>query len=341
MSENTNLESKVVKLKTQPDTGEQTVIGEYNEEFDKSFDDMVNKINEGDDIFAAGKPLSETDVINYMATEDSKLLSELIPGTNFSEDDIKQILQIVNRVIKREDINIYKEMPQSVRSSIDTYVSAIGAVGNVAFVNAVKKDIAKSIVDDFINNIQLTKAKADFATELQQIYETSAKDLANSSLDIIDERNKAYREAADNIEDEEKRDKLKAILDQIDEARNLTLLKEYAKKTKIKSIEIEKPEKKAFAGFTAKYINSTNNIYDINLAKKMLARNLNSTLDADLFLILFCKQVKLYCVDNPLHHAYMYYVLYYCAMLDSDKSDTFKNNIREVINNIKVRNNIH
>ena len=89
------------------------------------------------------------------------------------------------------------------------------------------------------------------------------------------------------------------ILDAIDEAKNLTKLKEFAKKTKIRSIDLEKPNR-VFDRFLNKYRNSSNNIYDIHMGLTVLSRHLegysNDMVRA--FFILFCKQVQNYDIDN-------------------------------------------
>ena len=165
---------------------------------------------------------------------------------------------------------------------------------------------------------------------------------AEGGIEYIEERNSAYREAANNIEDEGKRKRLNAILDRIDEARNLTELKEFAKTCKIKRYDIERPDKRVYSGFLSKYRDSVNNIYDINIAETVLVRHLAplgcDKIDVIMLLIAFCRQCQSYSVDNVLDHAYMYYFLYYCVMLDGDKSDKFKNNLLEVIKNVNERN---
>ena len=165
---------------------------------------------------------------------------------------------------------------------------------------------------------------------------------AEGGLEYIDERNAAYREAANSIEDEGKRERLNAILDRIEEARNLTELKEFAKTCKIKRYDIERPDKRVYAGFLSKYRDSVNNIYDITIAETVLTRHLAplgyDKIDVIMLLIAFCRQCQSYSVDNVLEHAYMYYFLYYCVMLDGDKSDKFRNNLIDVIKNVNERN---
>lgn len=341
---------KNMNVTTNIDTGEKMILGEESDDdFDKSFDDMVNRINEGDDIFGSAKPLSETDVIDYLSNnDDDNLLNAMVAGTDFTQEELQSILKATNRRINKEEFNVYKELPSKVQQMIDKYISAagLGAASGLssAQMNGLKKSVAESIIDEFAQNIQMDRAKSDFARELEEIYTSSNKDISDASLEYIDERNKAYREYAVNIEDESKRTMMIAILDRIDSARDLDNLKEFSKKTKIKSIELEKPETKVFSHFLNKYKDSSNNIYDIKLAQRSLYRHLSDegyTIDdVNCFLIDFCKEVSHFSVDEPLDHAYMYYVMYYCAMLDADRSEKFLNNVKEVIANAKTRNNL-
>lgn len=343
------IESRMMDVLIDPDTGSRKIIGSAdNEAVKDSFDEMVKKINEDKDISLDDTPVSEKEIIDYLANGNSdSMLSELSKGTNISLESTRQLLEIVNRKSKGEKFNTYKELPTEIKSIIDNYVATnMSSVGcNISTINNIKRNVADALLDEFINDIHLDRAKNDFARDLEQIYNSSAKEIADSSLEYIEERNKAYREAAMDIEDEAKKNRLLAILDRIDDARSLDELKEFAKTCKIKSIELEKPETRVYNGFLNKYKNSTNNIYDINIARKVLYRHISNdgytTKDVDAFFIAFCKHVSGYSVDVATDHAFMYYVLYYSALLDGDKSLIFVNNVKEVINNLRERNNYH
>mgnify|MGYP007101867466 FL=1 len=104
------------------------ILGEESDDdFDKSFDDMVNRINEGDDIFGSAKPLSETDVIDYLSNnDDDNLLNAMVAGTDFTQEELQSILKATNRRINKEEFNVYKELPSKVQQMIDKYISAAG-----------------------------------------------------------------------------------------------------------------------------------------------------------------------------------------------------------------------
>ena len=352
-----DLPVKNMEVMVDPNTGEHKILGSTEEEQDSSelkdsFDEMVKKINENDDVsLMDDSPITEQEAVDYLSssTGSESILNELSKGTDYTPETIRDLLIVTNRRINKEQFNVYKELPEQIKKMIDTYVTqgiGTGNIGatNIATINSIKHNVAEALIDEFINDIQFDRSKNDFARDLETIYQSSAKEITDASLEYIDERNKAYREAANEMEDPEKKARLLAILDQIDEARSLTTLKEFAKRCKIKSIELEKPESRVYRGFLNKYINSTNNIYDIKVARTVLFRHLSNEgytmRDVDAFLIAFCKQVDKYSPTVATEHAYMYYVLYYSALLDGDRSTTFINNVKDVIVNLKERNSI-
>ena len=351
-----NLPVKNMEVIVNSDTGENKILGSTEEEIDSSelknsFDEMVKKINEEDDVsLFDDSPITEKEAVDYLASNGSdSILTELSKDTDYSPETIRQLLVVTNRRINKEEFNVYRELPEEIRSLIDTYVNQGIGTGNIgansiATINGIKNNVAEALIDEFITDIQLDRSKNDFARDLENIYRTSAKEISDASLEYIDERNKAYRDAANEMEDSEKKERLLVILDQIDEARSLTGLKEFAKRCKIKPIELEKPENRIYKDFLQKYVSSTNNIYDIKLAREVLHRHLSNEgfniKEVDAFFIAFCKQVKNYSSSVATDHAYMYYVLYYCALLDGDRSRTFIDNVKEVIMNLKERNSI-
>lgn len=327
-------EFKTVNTSVNPMTGETIILNADEVESETDF----NKLNVDDLVNTA----TEAEITEAMQEEG--VLKSISKDMEWSTDEIKQILEVTNRRIKKENFNVYKAFPESVKKMIDDYIHqelgiTIIAGAKASQINAIRNSIAENIVDQFQNDITLNRAKHDFAHELATIYKVGTKDISESAVDYMTERNKVYREEAEKMEDPEKKERMLAILDRIDQARDLGELKEFAKKCKVKSIEIEKP-KKVLRIISDKYANSANNIYDIDLCKYTLARNLPERTDVEIlcFLIVFCKYIMNWDINIPLNHAFIYYVLYYSAMLDGDKSDVFKNNVREVIDIIKERN---
>lgn len=346
LSSEENNEKVMMNVLIDPDTGEHKIIGRADEDVKYNFEGVIKQINDGDPDILTSKPFTEQEIISYLkSSDDDTLVKELAGGADISAQALRDLLDIVNRKINGEQFNIYKESPDEVKKLVDAYISEgaeVLCIANSRMLNAARNKIANNLLDEFIYKIKMDRAKTDFAKELENIYNNSSLMTAENDLEYIDERNAAYRKAANEIKDDTKRERMISILDRIDEARNLTEFKEFAKTCKIKRFDIERPDKRAYSSFLSKYKDSVNNIYDINIAETVLIRQLApygcDRIDVIMLLVAFCKQCKNYSVENVLEHAYMYYFLYYCVMLDGDKSDKFKNNLLEVIKNLNERN---
>ena len=326
------LEKKTSNVIIDSTTGEHKILS-TEEATDVNKDEEFEKIVQISSAEEDTTPITKEDV---EACDDSE---DMMNQNNLSKEAITGLLDVANKRIKKEKFNIYAELPEEVKSLIDNYVDSMSKEFSDHDKTTIKKHVAEGLVDDFITKVKVNKAKTDFATELDKLYSEANKDISQSGIELVEERNKEYRKIAEKMSDEAKKEKLLTILDQIDEARALTTLKEFASKNKIKHFQLEKP-KKTYNDFLNKYKNSTNNIYNIELAWNVLVRKLDNPQDADIFLISFCNQVRLYDVKDMVKHAYMYYVLYYCATLDGDVTDTFINNIKEVVANARKRNNL-
>ena len=97
-----------------------------------------------------------------------------------------------------------------------------------------------------------------------------------------------------------------------------------------------------------KYENSSYNIYNLDLCRPILVRNLGIDVKyADLFLITFCKYCQNMKPDNVTDHAFMYYTIYNIVLVDMNRSENtkavskeFLENVKKVIDNAKERNNM-
>ena len=334
-------EYKLAQVEIDPNTGEHKILNtqELPEE-PVSFEDQVLEKIENVNL-----DLSDSDPVNMGELKDALKLTNEINGDlvkdDISDNDLFSLLGLVNRRIKKENFNAYRELPEDIRNNIDKAIDGSTLAINLkrSDINAIKRSTADNILDSVKEIVIMERSKNDFANELTKVYQQGSKEIAESSLELQEERAKAYRDAAEKLDDEEKKAKTIAILDRIDDARSLVELKEFAKTCKIKPIELEKANSRVFSSLLNKYRDSVNNIYDINMALPIVYRNVDAT-DKEIiaFFIVFCKQIAKFDISNPLDHTYIYYVLYYCAMLDGDKTTTFRDNIKDVINNIKERN---
>lgn len=341
-------EYKVVDATINPNTGETMLLGDTNTKR-QSLDDIIEEINKAqsdnleEDEEVNDRDITMQDITDFMSDKNNEdQLLQMSKDAGISKEALQDLLDVVNRKCNGEEFSLYRALPDEIKKMIDNYLRSSGILNigvDISKVNFARNNIAESLIAEFISNIKLSSIKKDFAKEMSDVYAKSTKDIAEASIKYIEERNKAYREAAEKIEDPEKKQRFLNVVDQIDDARSLNSLKEFAKKCKIRHIDLEMP-RKIYKVFKEKYSKSSNNIYDITVAKQVLLRHMTdvSEQDIDLFFIAFCKQVSGYTASDIIQHSYMYYVMYYCAMLDADTSDNFKNAIKEVIACVKERN---
>lgn len=322
-----------------PNTGENKIIGPANENIE-SMDDTCKR-------FEMGNIKIDKDQISESELKSAIKNSDITADYSISNDSIKELLYLVNKKKNNENFNVYKSFPEEVRQIIDKYLEKNGLTGNTMQTKYSRNAISESLLTEFIDNIELERIQSDFNKEMEDLFTKGSEELAESIVGYTVERNKAYREAAEKMEDNDKKNKLIAILDRIDEAYNLSELKEFAKNCKVKKFELEKPEK-VYTSFLTKYENSSYNIYNLNLCRPIISRNLNIDIKfADLFLVLFCKFCKNMKPDITTDHAFMYYTVYNIVLIDMNRSENTKDvsmkfleNVKEVIENSKIRNNL-
>ena len=203
------------------------------------------------------------------------------------------------------------------------------------------------MIEEFINNIEFNKYTESFNKEIESIFTNAGKEISTMYKDYDAERDRYLAEIMDKIpeEDVEKREKLTAVMDNIHEGYTMSQLKEYAKKIKIKSIELEKPQQWAFNIIESKYQDKSYSIYQMSMILDLLNRHNPSMVENNgnlAFLILFCKYCQNYDPANIKEHVYMYYTIYNIVLLDIYKDAEYDEfapgliqNINEVIGNIK------
>ena len=345
-------EHKLMDVATDPNTGEQIVMGKHEGALGghDDFDEMVRKIDSGEvSVELDESPIKEDELRTAIATDNNFHADK--DNLNISDESLQVLLQIANRRMKKEQFNVYRELPDDVKKNVDNMIKQFGLASGNAITNqgrALRNNIAESLIDEFIGNIQISRAQSDFNKELENIFKEGSKEISEEAIEYTEDRNKKYREYAETMEDEEKKQKLLSVLDVIDSAYNLDSLKEYAKTCKIKAYDIEDPTR-YFKSFLNKYKDSTYNIYDIKLTLPILERRLKpeGIDDAQVIalLVCFCKYTQNYSVSNVYEHPFMYYFIYNIILIDTNTSektkhvsDKFVENLIEVINNLKERN---
>lgn len=351
-------EYKTMNVSVNPDTGEHFIYGEAEQE-NQSFEDLCDEINSTTLLTDKDAPVDEGDLKAYAeSVKDDKdsLFKEIFGGEdNYNPEVMTKLLEVTNRRINKEKFNVFRELPESVQQLINKTVIGMGVPITSNQYRTMRNAMAESLVDEFITDTYFNRAKNDLNKEIENIFNEGSADIANTVIGYTADRNQALREYAEKIDDPEKKEKILSVLERIEEAYNLTELKEYCKKFKVKHIDIEKLDSRNYRidGFLSKYDNSPYNIYSIYTAEKSLLRNINKDMPSTeqynakqirAFFLAFCDQVKNYTPEDSLQHAYMYYVIYNTVLSDintGDKkeiSDIFLNNVRECIDNLRTRN---
>ena len=339
--------NKKANIIIDPNTGENKIVStEDTDTIDEdSFEKLVKDVEEGKvNVEIDNSPITREEL-------DETLSNVLDDKFNISDESIQVILELANRKMNKEEFNVYKAFPDEIKEMIDKYMGYDDTTPRLTNneIRSLRNSIAESLLDEFIMNVSVQRARTDLNKEVEDLFKQGIKDITEYSVGYTKERNQAYREYVENMEDEDKKKKLTEALDVIDSAYNLDTLKEFAKTCKIKKYDIEQP-KKYFRDFLAKYQNSNYNIYDIKLTLPILERKIvdnekYNSADIIAFLVCFCKHIKNFDTSNILEHTYMYYVIYNIVIMDSNTSestkevsDIFAENIREVIDNLKERN---
>ena len=347
-------ETKPVLMNTDPNTGMSTIIGDADLD-NESFDDMYNRIMNSDIEFDTSKPLTKSQVLEFMTDHpDQTMISEIAAGNNISTEAITGLLDVANRRMKKEDFSVYRALPVEIQKMIDKYAEGSGISPMDSRIEALKNAAAEAVIDDFLTNINLDRIQKDFSVEVEEIFNKASEDIGKDLIGYSEQKLAKYKEAVEAMEDGEKKEKMENILARIKEAYDLNELKEFCKRCKIKKFDLEKPER-YFDVAMNKYADSPYKIYSISMARPILYRALNKDrsgddpyyIDDDInaFFVAFCKQTLNMRPDNVLEHSYMYYVMYNIVLADINKSpetahitDTFLNNIKECIANLKERN---
>ena len=306
-------------------------------------------ISEDEDIEITSDDIKETFKTSMFNEGDTKY--------NLPDEDILVLLDIVNRVKAKENVNIYASFPQSVKDMINKYMLDEGVQGYSVQANSIRNMLSTTLIDEFISNISINKTIDSFNQEMEDLFVKTGEEFSKMYKEYDTERTKYLEAALEKIpEGDPKRETITNVLDAINDAYKLTRLKEAAPKLKIKNFDREKPGR-LFSDFEFKYKNTEYHIYPLNTVgdtlRKHLSKAIIPTLPEDLseedkikkaevmasletldFLLLFCKFCMNYKPNVPEQHAFMYYTLYNIMLLDIYKGEEYKDFADGLIHNI-------
>ena len=380
--------SEVVgERKAEPVEDDLEELGESEEEFyDDIEDDFGDEDKGGMKVLATGSPIltsatvkeiptmeeALSDLGEAISTEEEKveftaedikaslkdsMFTEGKPDFTLPDEDVVVILDIVEKVRKKENINIYAALPQSVKYMINKYMFEQGVQGYSVQANSVRNMLASTLIDEFISNISINKTVESFNKEMEDLFVKTGEEFSKMYKEYDTERTKYLEAALEKIpEGDPKRETITKVLDAINDAYKLTRLREATPKLKIKNFDREKPER-TFSDFEFKYKDTQYHIYSIkqvlSVLYKHIAPEIEKTLPDDMdeekkhtaalalasvesvdFMLLFCKFCMNYKADVPEEHAFMYYTLYNIMLLDVYKGEEYNDFANGFVNNI-------
>ena len=328
-----------------PKTGEQQVVEvkEIGEDPNtSSLEETFTDLSNNDNIFNDDFTIEADDIKKSL--KDSATLTEL-NDYNISEEATIALLNLVNRVRNKENINVYKELPEEIKDMIDKYMKQQGIFGFSNQANMMRNAVARALIDEFITNISMDKYMNSFNQEVENVFKNVGKEISDLYKEYDKEKASYIEELKSKIpEDSPKRDLVEKVLDAMYDGFTLNRLKEFAPSCKIKAIEMEKPDQRIFSYFKNKYKGNTYNIYDPVMVYEILCRH-NKDVDPKdnlRFFIAYCKFCQNFDPSIPDQHAFMYYTLYNIILLDIYKEQAYDDyaprllkNINEVISKIK------
>lgn len=285
------------------------------------FDEMVKRAEENLGESEKNVEITEDDIADQISKD-----NEYFKDMDLTSEEIMQILRVVQRVQKGEDVKVFREFPQKVQDALNKYLSRQGIVGYSAQANQMRNALGDIIASEFITNISLDKYTMDFQKEMNALQNKVDTELSKMWKDYTSERDKYVRAIMEEEQDESKKKAIGAILDAINDGFALERIKKAAGGIRVKKIEMEKT-KRAFDIIHNKYQDSTYNIYSVNRACEILQRHMQGIVDPKdvlKFFIVICKFCMNYKVSNPAEHAFMYYAMYNPILLEVYKDEEYK-----------------
>jgi len=317
-------EYKEVRVNIDPKTGSKTVVG--------SAEEIVEKINNAGEQFIESLDKSDLETHYQILPEDIKKVNE--SETSFGKFDISdeatlELIKVINKYKDKGSIR-YIDMPEEVKTMINSYMMESGLNPMSKVYNEYRNDLANMLIDEYINQIELNKWSDDFNIQMEKFSDEMKGEMSPLYKELNDNREQQLIDAINKLDDPDKKEKAEKALESIRDAYALTRLKEAAPRIKIKNFDLEKPQRE-FNSFMAKYANTQYHLYDLFMVTNVLHRHLqrNNLITEDdvttaiKFTVALCKFCKNYNVNVVEEHAFMYFTTYNVVLLDIYTGDTY------------------
>lgn len=336
-------EARKAQVKIDPNTGEKSVVG-IVENKDKDLDDVFKSMGEAAENVSFDENFEiHPEDIKTIIKEDDMIKSDF----ELSDAAILELIDLVNRYRAGESIR-YKDIPLEARSEYFDKLLSQNGISPTNFskeANSVRNELAEIIISNFETNLSMNKFMEDYNKEMENIFVGLNDQISTYIKNYDAEKTKYLEKVCANITDENKKKKLEQVLDSIYDSYKLSRMKGFH--VRIKKFDLEKPDR-VFEAMNYKYANDTKyNIYELHQVASILSRHLtkNNYNDFGLkFILTFCKFVQNYTPNNPIEHAFMYYVLYNIVLLDvyhnkdyDEFAHKFLANIAEVMGEKQIK----
>ena len=332
-----NKKEEMVKAEIQYEINPETGLGQpsvlsddINFDLDIDLEDLSN--------------IDTSDLDNMKITKEMIKSSEATDG--ISDEETIELLNYINRYQSNEKFNIYNELPEFMKKTVDSFYKQSGGQMN-------KKEITTLIVNSLIQEIKMDQAFYDlneviknelkipsmsemYAEFMRENFELKIKEQAELIKDTDPEKSKLLFEVSETYTKT-------YTYDVLIEALNNRKVRQY--------IKDDSKYKKMCSSFNRKYINSRFKITDISICARIIKKCLPELEDEYIkkFIMLICKVCEDLNPDNITDHVFMYYTVQNIRLLEheqfdenfadtrSDMYNIVTENIKKVISEIKSR----
>lgn len=271
------------------------------------------------------------------------------------EDELKQLLNAINKYRAKMKFSYFNELPESIRKQIsDLVVFGEGESEiNSNEVKQFKNMLAKELFDTILTNNYSTKAFADISAftikEINKEKEKLGGSIHKFNNKLRNEYEIGFIEKAKELEelgDEEsleKASKLRETSRMFTQSYTYEDMYEAYKlgKIKVKNIQIEKMNRTC-SEFNRKYYNNTFKINDVGMVIGVLDRKIDKKYNITAikkFIVAFINYTKNYSPSNIPEHVFMYYFIQNILALEvvvpeeeqTEFNDLLMNNINKFL----------
>ena len=326
-------EEVVAQVKINPETGERAVIKTG----------LIEESTETDLLHTDTETPISFDVVRETLKE-----QEETKDIDLSDEETLQVMEVVHRMQKNEKFNVYRALPEPIQEMINQFAKENGYGNYSVEAKSGRNMAAEMIMESFISQMSIKQGILDLNKELAGIMDELNNEAIMCSIEMEGKRQEVIEKyIAEHPDDHEATTKLNLILDGMHSGYSLDILIDAARNhkiPKIKKFDLEKPQK-IYRSFLAKYekntVYSIISIIDASHALYRHTREFLTPKDIHLFFVAFCKFCQNFTPEVPYQHAFMYYVIYNCVMLDGTRKvqkeygDQFIENVKEVIELLK------